>query len=1189
MPLVKGHGKKSISENIRREMHAGKPQRQAVAIALNVARKYKKKKYADGGDVAPDDSGVPLTPGIPRYTVSPFSSGTPAAPEPAPEAPITAPSEDDTPKSWSEVLSLLGQTWPAKMVKSAVSLPHDVMTGEVNPFQGLQRREDYTDIPQEQTPSDTYVGSLLGLRKQASQPSDEFIGRVQDMAGMAGSGGFGGAAVRGGVEPNALGIVPVPRAKAMPVKTGVVSDTLKSAVENTPGARIDEDGHLIVNVRRSQHPDQEGEESVRGGVFYLPQGSKDARHYTKGSTAGNYYGGPQSIAGETAFKNPLVVKGATGGKAPEAAFDQLNGKGAYQAMRNDAMEVSSANWMNRRGNGVTQADMARRFLDKHAPEMSDLAEHILQNSTKGNQLPYALQEAAAASAARKAGHDGVIGFSKKRDGSPFLSEIYDVRENRYPSRSGDYSVHPQFNADSSAGAPLSALEHAATAPPLYSALDRIIAEKGPNSAPPAQWMNTLRNAPGVKQEELDWRGVPDFLASREGNVSKADLINHLEQNKVDLGEVNKGSITRDNITPDEIAVQKYKPQWEDRVAKQQAIREQHPHDWYNTPEFRSNQSMLDSIHNAMVEETLARAGGEQSPTKFSKWQLPGGSNYQEHLLTLLAKEKLPPGFKTYRSDNGSYGIEFPDGNKLDGWPTEDAAIKSQARQKDSPQFQSSHWDKPNVLVHARMNDRTIPDPKTGEPLKALHLEEIQSDWHQKGRKEGYKVSAAEKERMAKELQDIQKERSQLITENDPVAKERYKQLAQREGELTDKYNATVHDAQPNAPFKQTWPDLALKRAIRHAAENGYDALSWTPGEAQAARYDLSKQVDQIRAIKRGDGDYTLAYVPKGERYVGENSFRPLAQDSIPASKLADYVGKDMAEKIANDPAAAKIGGAKYSGLDLKVGGEGMKSFYDKMLVNKANAIGKKYGAKVEQSSIVKPETKLSYDELQRRRAGETSDPSKFKQPIHLLKITPELREKALKEGFPMFMHGNPFAPAGTEQKKADGGPVSSGNPFGAPSTPEGETGMPYTQPSGMINSKVAGRTDRLPMKVPASSHIIPADVVSALGEGNSLAGAHGLDQMIASKMGPYHSGAKKIKPPKHHVKAIRQRFADGGEVGEPVDIVAAGGEYVVHPEQVAALGDGDPQRGADVLDEFIKHVREKNIKTLRNLPGPKKS
>lgn len=141
---------------------------------------------------------------------------------------------------------------------------------------------------------------------------------------------------------------------------------------------------------------------------------------------------------------------------------------------------------------------------------------------------------------------------------------------------------------------------------------------------------------------------------------------------------------------------------------------------------------------------------------------------------------------------------------------------------------------------------------------------------------------------------------------------------------------------------------------------------------------------------------------------------------------------------------------------------------------------------------------------------------------------------------------------------------------------------------GMLHSNVPGRTDKLNLDVPAGSSIVPADVVSALGQGNSLAGNSVLTNMFSK--GPFGMNIGKAKGGmRTHQRAAslsKMRFADGGEA-KTAPIVAAGGEFVVHPETVANLGNGDLDLGHSILNSFYEQVRENNIKTLRKLPGPK--
>jgi hypothetical protein len=138
------------------------------------------------------------------------------------------------------------------------------------------------------------------------------------------------------------------------------------------------------------------------------------------------------------------------------------------------------------------------------------------------------------------------------------------------------------------------------------------------------------------------------------------------------------------------------------------------------------------------------------------------------------------------------------------------------------------------------------------------------------------------------------------------------------------------------------------------------------------------------------------------------------------------------------------------------------------------------------------------------------------------------------------------------------------------------------------------------MHVPSGSYVIPADIISAMGEGNTMAGFKQMKRIFGGtpyggKKQPYNVaggpyGMSSDMPYGQGAGPYGGELpgkAEGGET-DSVPIVAAGGEYVLSPEEVRMVGEGDLEVGHKVLDEFVKRFRKETIKTLQKLPGPKK-
>ena len=533
------------------------------------------------------------------------------------------------------------------------------------------------------------------------------------------------------------------------------------------------------------------------------------------------------------------------------------------------------------------------------------------------------------------------------------------------------------------------------------------AQRLPQAKGTGEQMRAMLLKQGVKPDELKWTGFDDWAKGKK-SVTRDEITEFLRRNEVQLGEKRLGGANPYPYTTGD--------EW------QRAI---------NRAERQGNYDEAERLTLAWEAREGVGPGGA---AKFEKYTLPGGKDYSELLLT----RPTPPAYSVKPTENGNFILidnatgepaKTPNGQMVPPFSSErqandiaqtySRAIGDEKMRETG--YRSSHWDDPNVLAHMRMSGRTDPEGR-----RVLHLEELQSDWAQEGRKKGFdtpertqKVAALKEEerRLQNYYNDLQQQKSRLQPTGGFVGEpieypEGYNETIAR---LTQEMRNTQSEisairqnmpgtATPNAPFVEStpgWTNLALKRAMIEAARGNYDAIAWTPGAEQAKRFDLSKQIDDIRYAPSTDGRTVSLEAYRG----GENIFN---HTNMPIAKLDEFVGRDVAERIAKgvgetDP---NTGYRVLSGLDLQVGGEGMKGYYDKILPTQIGKVLKDINETPQFGTVNVPTPtrdaryhRLDDAELMAELRQNGDPPQSMTLPS--INLTPQMREK-INQGLPLF-------------------------------------------------------------------------------------------------------------------------------------------------------------------------------------------
>jgi len=550
----------------------------------------------------------------------------------------------------------------------------------------------------------------------------------------------------------------------------------------------------------------------------------------------------------------------------------------------------------------------------------------------------------------------------------------------------------------------SALTDKERAPAWYSPLERAVVGSKQDKATGEQWLNVISKTPGVKGDEIKWTGIDDFLKEHaKDSLTKADLQQYMAANKVEVNDVTRGrplqtgneglQDTWGNLRADLV-------QNETDAATLKRLFPEH---------FPKDMTPAEILKSA--QEYTQNPPPDHKPAKYESYTLPGGENYRELLLTTperpysrqtLAKRQVI--FDKYHDE-----IEELNRRSLDHSLTRDQRLvaldssralqlqrdyEADALGPEQHLYRSPHWEEPNILAHVRFDERKDAQ---GNPM--LFLQEVQSDWHQAGREKGYRqpVQPIDTTGWGAKLSD---DHRWFVRDQDGVLMgvRRAEEIPTAEHAVADvarAYEAVYHretGGVPDAPYKKTedWAGLAMRRMIRWAAEHDFDKIGWTTGEQQAARYDLSHQVDQ------------LLWSEKSHQLIGRQGTRTVFDTDAPPERLREIVGQDLAKRLMAEESRYEEGANIHVVTDnLKVGGEGMKSFYDKILPSIAEKLGKKFGAKVGETEV--RGDKVDHDpDLVPGFAAPGAEAKPFTEKVHTLEITPKMKESALKEGMPQF-------------------------------------------------------------------------------------------------------------------------------------------------------------------------------------------
>lgn len=535
------------------------------------------------------------------------------------------------------------------------------------------------------------------------------------------------------------------------------------------------------------------------------------------------------------------------------------------------------------------------------------------------------------------------------------------------------------------------------------AVEGIKQEKGT----PEQWLKMIEKGGGLKAGEDKWMGLSDWLKEHKGkSITKQEVLDFIRENQIQIEEVKYGEA---NSNPAFTSLKEEYDQWLREEGSDYAWKQLT--DRYGDDAEIAFWDLGGELAISNEEAAAALLGENVINSTRLDYTTEGLDNKREIALTVPTIEPYNSHDEIHFGDaGGGRAIAWVRFGETYSYPVIEHVQKvtdfhepyKNANQRDVYKpvggFASGDYvvhgkgRDGNMIYVAYINDKQLPvthatleearnsmneyykehPRKLRKAQRVLVIDEIQSKRHQDGRENGYQTE--EFIQTEKRLRELESKPHRTEEEN-----REYRELMNKmDGMLRENPHPV-----PDAPFAKNWHELAMKRMLKLAAEEGYDKIAWTKGEQQAERYNIGESVKNIEVNAVTDAETGEVLENEFDVYTRSNSngggFITEATGRMNTEQIHEIFGKDLGGRIIE-------GGRTQSntiieGDDLRIGGEGMKGFYDKMLPSFMNKYGKKWGTKVGEVELPDVE-----------EAGRT---------MWSVDVTPEMKESVM-QGQTMF-------------------------------------------------------------------------------------------------------------------------------------------------------------------------------------------